>query len=328
MNKEYNYFEFYQVFNYERGRRLITQNQVSGDTAYISSTALNNGLDNYITPPGYMVVHENRLTLSNSGSVGYLFYHDYEFVASDHVTVIGLKNRDLNKYIAMFLKPIFEKIKYRYNFGREISNDRISKEKIYLPIDDYGKPDWAYMENYVKSLEHKVQFKKVKTKNKQSFNKLDISNWSDNFKVGEIFDCATTSHLIGTEINGKGETLYVTRSAFNNGVSDSIENDNYELNEGNCITIGAEGLFAFYQSEQFVAGIKVYTLKHNKLNKYNALFICSILNKNVYRYSYGRARVLDKIKEENILLPLDNVGEPDWQFMENHIKNTPYGDLI
>ncbi len=132
MNKQYKYFKFCQVCEFRRGRRLTTQNQISGDIAYISSTAHNNGVDNYISPPDYMVIHNNKMTLSNSGSVGYLFYHDYEFVASDHVTVIWLKNRELTKHIAIFFKPIFEKIKYRYNFGREISNDRLKKEKIYL----------------------------------------------------------------------------------------------------------------------------------------------------------------------------------------------------
>jgi hypothetical protein len=87
-------------------------------------------------------------------------------------------------------------------------------------------------------------------------------------------------------------------------------------------------LFAFYQEEKFVTGVKVYTIRHKKLNKYNALFICSILNKNIYKYSYGRARILDKIKEEDILLPINKYKEIDWEYMENYIKSLPYGDLI
>jgi len=328
MNKEYKYFDFCQIFDYQRGRRLITQNQISGDIAYISSTALNNGLDNFITPPNYMVIHKNRMTLSNSGSVGYLFYHDYEFVASDHVTVIWLRNKELNKYIAVFLKPIFEKIKYRYNFGREISNDRIVKEKIYLPINSNGDPDWEYVENYIQSLEQKVKFNKINTKNESKHLPIDMSNWKDDFKVEKVFVCDTTPHVIAFNVIGQGEIPFVTRSAFNNGVADFISDDNYQINQGNCITIGAEGLYAFYQNEPFVAGVKVYTLRHEKLNKYNGLFICTVLNKNVYKYNYGRARILDKIKEETILLPTTQDGSPDWQFMEDYIKNLPFGDLI
>ena len=53
-----------------------------------------------------------------------------------------------------------------------------------------------------------------------------------------------------------------------------------------------------------------------------------ILNLEDYRYSYGRARILNKLKKETIKLPVDSNGKPDWQFMENYIKSLPYGDRI
>ena len=88
-----NWFDFNEVFEYSRGTRLIEEKQVPGEVAYISSTKKNNGISSYISPPDNMVIYENQMTLSNSGSVGYLFFHEYPFVASDHVTVIGLKDQ-------------------------------------------------------------------------------------------------------------------------------------------------------------------------------------------------------------------------------------------
>jgi type I restriction enzyme M protein len=147
-------FDFHQVFKFERGKRLVTLDQSDGDIAYISSTKINNGIDNYILPPDYMKVYNNAMTINNSGSVGYVFYHSYNFVCSDHCTVISIldKNILLNIYIALFLKPIIESIKPKYNFAREISDYRLTKEKISLPVDKRGNPDWKYMENYIKSL--------------------------------------------------------------------------------------------------------------------------------------------------------------------------------
>jgi len=324
-NKNFRYFSFGDVFEYKRGRRLVSSNQIPGDIAYISSTAVNNGVDNYITPPEYMTVYKNKLTLSNSGSVGCLFYHDYDFVASDHVMVIWPKNIILNKYISMFLKPIFEAIKYKYNFGREINEERLSGETLFLPVDSNGNPDWKYMEEYIKDLIKKINFEKIPTNNKTK-KVSNISTWRD-FLIGDIFECSTTSHLIGTFIE-KGDIPYVTRSSYNNGVSEFITNDNYAVNEANCITIGAEGGVAFYQEIPFVAGIKIYTLRHKRLNKYNALFICTLLNANTYKYSYGRARILDKLKKECIKMPVDAQGKPDWDYMEKYIKSLPYADLI
>lgn len=64
------------------------------------------------------------------------------------------------------------------------------------------------------------------------------------------------------------------------------------------------------------------------MNKYIAMFICTILDMEKYRYNYGNARILDKIKEEKIKLPAGKDGEPDFDFMENYIKSLPYSKMI
>ena len=69
-------------------------------------------------------------------------------------------------------------------------------------------------------------------------------------------------------------------------------------------------------------------MRRNNMNKYNGLFLATILNLEDYRYSYGRARILGKLKDEIIKLPVDKEGNPDWQFMEDYIKSLPYGDRI
>jgi len=149
------------VFDISRGKRLVKLDQIDGNVAYISSTKKNNGIDNYILPPDFMIVYRNALTLNNSGSVGYSFYHSYKFVASDHCTVIQIKDKrtKLNKYISLFLKPIIESMENKYNFAREINNERLEKEKILLPVTDNKTPDWDYMENYIKELSKEIEYK-------------------------------------------------------------------------------------------------------------------------------------------------------------------------
>lgn len=155
-------FDFNKVFKNKRGTRHIKLNQIQGNVPYISSTKENNGIDNYITPPEDMIVYENAMTINNSGSVGYAFYHNYSFVNSDHCTVFWIKDKsiDLNVYIGVFLRPIVEAFgKSKYNFGREISDERLAKENIRLPIDDKGRPDWEFMERYIKSLPYSSSIK-------------------------------------------------------------------------------------------------------------------------------------------------------------------------
>lgn len=134
----------------QRGKRLTKENQISGNKPYVSSTALNNGVDNYIGNSSGVRTFSNCLTVANSGSVGSCFFHQYEFVASDHVT--HLKNDNFSEYTYLFIASIVNRFSEKYNFNREINDLRISREKLMLPINVNDCPDYEYMEQYIKNL--------------------------------------------------------------------------------------------------------------------------------------------------------------------------------
>ena len=146
-------FCFDEIFAYERGKRYKKADHTSGKIPYISSSAFNNGIDDYVSPPSYMKIYTNKLTLANSGSVGTCFYHPYSFVASDHCMVIWLKNRELNTHTALFLRAIFEKLKPKYAFDKEINNARLRAEKFTLPIYANDEIAFEYIESFIKALQ-------------------------------------------------------------------------------------------------------------------------------------------------------------------------------
>lgn len=120
---------------------------------YVSSTALNNGIDNYIANSHSVRIFDNCLSVANSGSVGATFYHSYKFVASDHIT--HLKNDSMNEYVYLFISTLANRLSEKYNFNREINDKRISKEKIMLPVNQNKEPDYEYMEQYIINLKQK-----------------------------------------------------------------------------------------------------------------------------------------------------------------------------
>ena len=158
---------------------------------------------------------------------------------------------------------------------------------------------------------------------------VDTSAWGE-FVVGELFECNTTKTFYPNKSElPPGNTPYITRSTYDNGISDYYDDiDNEFTIEGNCLTIGAEGGIAFWQPKPFIAGVKVYTIRHPQLNELTALFVASLLNANSANYSYTNARVLAKIKAESIKLPLKSSADPsnftqediDWNYMENFMK--------
>ncbi len=137
----------------QRGKRLIKENQVEDQKPYVSSTASNNGVDNFIGNKTGVRIFSDCLTIANSGSVGSSFYHPYEFVASDHVT--HLQNSLFSKFVYLFIATQTNRLSGKYNFNREINDKRISRDKIMLPTNDNGEPDYGFMAQYMMNLEYK-----------------------------------------------------------------------------------------------------------------------------------------------------------------------------
>lgn len=153
-NKEWEEFFLTEIFStIQRGRRLTKSNQKSGNIPYISSTSMNNGVDNFIGNKTNVRIFSDCLTIANSGSVGASFYQPYKFVASDHVT--HLKKENMSKYVYMFISTLTNRFSEKYNFNREINDARISREKIMLPVNKKNQPDFEYMEQYMKNITYK-----------------------------------------------------------------------------------------------------------------------------------------------------------------------------
>lgn len=149
---EWKEFNFNDVFRkIQRGKRLKKDDHIEGDVPYISSTSLNNGLDQFIGNEDKVRKFKNNITLANSGSVGSCFYHEYEYIASDHVTSLTLDKAD--KYIYLFMATMIKRLEEKYSFNREINDKRIRKEKFILPADKNGNPHWDYMSKFMQKLE-------------------------------------------------------------------------------------------------------------------------------------------------------------------------------
>lgn len=153
LNKEWKEFFISEIFEkIQRGKRLIKEHQREGKLPYVSSRASNNGVDNFIGNEIGVRKYDNCLSLANSGSVGACFYEPYEFIASDHVT--HLKG-NYSKYVYLFMSCMLNRLSEKYNFNREINDTRIKREKIFLPVNSNGEPDYEFMHNYMLYLEQK-----------------------------------------------------------------------------------------------------------------------------------------------------------------------------
>lgn len=173
--------------------------------------------------------------------------------------------------------------------------------------------------------------------------KLDITNWKE-FKLGYLIDAKTGTvtgtglfnivnstayhgkDIIETDINNSNCLNYVTRSKFNNGVKCKvINNDKYIVNPGGTISFGAENGNFFYQKEPYITGNKMYYIDTSSLSELANLFLKSILEATfTANYSFSDGMIPTRIFDENIKLPVDSNGNPDWKYMETYMKQIEF----
>lgn len=146
---EWKQFKLAELFDLKKGKRLTKAQMHPGFTPFIGAIDGNNGVSGYV---GQMPIHEgNTITVSYNGSVAEAFYQSEHFWASDDINVLYPKF-ELTSNVALFLTTIIRREKYRYNYGRKWHLERMSQSEIRLPVTAEGKPDWEFMENYIKTL--------------------------------------------------------------------------------------------------------------------------------------------------------------------------------
>ncbi|WP_081447013.1 restriction endonuclease subunit S [Anaerococcus lactolyticus] len=187
----------------------------------------------------------------------------------------------------------------------------------------------------------------TKNYNNISYN-LNIDLWKE-FKVKDIFN---VKYGVNLELNKCIEVNnginFVSRTAENNGVSAIVELiDDVIPQKPGLLTVAGGGsvLSTFLQNKEFYSGRDLYTLESKEeLSDLVKLFLTTIIEKNKYKYNYGRQA--NKTLPDLILeLPIKRNSDdnpiidknrtyssdgyiPDWDFMEKYIKSLPFGDKI
>ena len=119
----------------------------SGAHPYITTQATNNGVGGFYSH----ATEDGGVIAVDSAVVGCCTYQAKRFSASDHVEKLTPKFR-MTAPVAMFLVTVLNMEQYRYNYGLKRAQKRLRRETLGLPCTAEGRPDWAYMERYVRGL--------------------------------------------------------------------------------------------------------------------------------------------------------------------------------
>ena len=153
--KEWMPFSISSVFEIESGCDIYDKDRKIGNIPYITSSAENNGIKYFISNmnPTY---EANIIAVNRNGSVGYAFYHKYPALFSNDCRKLKMIacSRN-NEAVSLFMTAQIMQQKEKYNYSLKMGTKRLSKQKIMLPVDSKGNPDYPYMEQYVRNIFYK-----------------------------------------------------------------------------------------------------------------------------------------------------------------------------
>lgn len=324
-----NLFDLYSSKNSLDKSKIINSDDQPKIYNYVSRSDTNNGINFKICKQNVDINKGHCLTIGLDTQTS--FYQEHDFYTSQNIQILRIKD-NCSKYTYLFLSSIIKLIiKNKFQWGGNGATlGRLKKLSIKLPADDSGNPDWIYMGNYIKYLIEKDNLDMMELS--KSFNdnhyELNFSTWKS-FKIKDIFYSKNIKKISKTP-NTIGDIPFVTSQSTNNGIKTYINIVKSLVYPKNCITISTNGncFDCFYHDYDIATNTDVEILYNKNLNKYNGLFLITILNKQSKKYDYGRKPKNGIVWETTIKLPVDLKGNPNWEYMTNYIKSLPYSKYL
>ena len=322
------------LFDITSTKSGIDKNKLNIDVGlipYITRTDMQNGINMFITDKQnnrYNIDEGNVITIGLDTQT--VFYQPTAFYTGQNIQV--LRNNNLNKYTAMFIIPSIKIQMQKFNWGGNGATlGRLNRTRLILPINSQGQPNWQFMEDYIKQ-EQKQQVQKIIDYYERKLVELagdvvglDKVEWKT-FKLGDIFDLVTKSSkgLNHLEKNTSDGISYVGATNRNNGVLDFVKRKENLIYSGNAIAFirNGEGSMGYsvYKKEDFIASQDITVGYNQYLNEYNAKFITTIADQVRGKYNFGYKRNQERLKRETLVLPSDEKGNPNFQYMSDFVK--------
>ncbi|MQM66964.1 restriction endonuclease subunit S [Segatella copri] len=320
-------FVISDIFTISPGKRLTKAVMKVGKRPFIGATDSNNGITAWVDNTNESL-DKLVLGVNYNGSVVETFFHPYECIFSDDVKRLHLKNGITSYHVMLFLKTMIIQQKVKFEYGYKFNEKRMKRQKILLPVTDEDSPDWQFMEEYMRRKEILLLKPTIEKLCKQLIlrenlggGKLCLHQWKP-FLITEIFTEIQRGKRLKKADHTEGTVPYVSSTALNNGVDGFIGNEGSIRIFDDCITIANSGSVgsAFFHQYEFVASDHVTQLKRKGLDKYAYLFMLPIINRLSEKYCFNREINDKRIKRERILLPVNNKGEIDFEFMSSFMQ--------
>ena len=295
---------------------------INGEYDFIGRTSTNNGVQGKLNKLNFEPNDKETYSVSQIGD-NVCQYRENKWYSSQNIFILTPLNDEMNKahkfittLMTNTLKAVYGEDAYSHYPTLKTLKQMILK----LPIDSKGNPDWQYMEDYMRNIEVRVSdsISKLESAQRVENSKIDVSGWGD-FRIGDLFTQERGKESSPNRVED-GTLPMVNEINTNNGIAKFGKSSNVIL--GNCITVSVNyATNVFYQKNDFCASVNILVIRNTNMNEYSGKFIAGILSRNNLKYDYTNKISKDRLNDEFIKLPVDSKGNPDWQYMEDYMRN-------
>ena len=172
--KEWDEFFIGDLFEVSRPKSRNKDDYDFGNTPFVASGALNNGVMKCCDAK-----QDEQLDAGNCITVspvdGSTFYQPMDFLGRGGAgsSILMLRSDWLNLYLGQFIARTVRQTCSKYTYGHMGNKDSIKRERIMLPVDDTGEPDYAYMEQYAKNMMLRKYQQYLEFINRQNVTEVD-----------------------------------------------------------------------------------------------------------------------------------------------------------
>lgn len=345
-DREWKIFNFSDVFDIQGGfYNKKPPKEKNGTIPFLGASGFNNGITEFYTLDTIKnnsktgsgknekieqkIYKGNCICVANNGvGTGSSFYQVVDFTCSHDVNPLYLKNYTLNENIALFLIPCIKAQKMCFEYSRKWRPSRMKNSKFMLPTKDGINPDWEFMDEYISAQKRDKKNSCTKYINDR-LNEIKYRNipllkeksWRT-FFLSDICYIESGQDIYADE-RKEGDIPYLSSGSQNNGVGYFVSNSNQTL-EANAISINRNGSvgYAFYHKYPalYSNDCRKLKLKEHR-NEYVSLFITNQIMQQKDKYNYGYKMGTGRLQKQLILLPINDMDEPDYEYMEQYIKN-------
>lgn len=303
------------------------------------------------------VIPANTITIDMFGNA---FFRDHRYKMVTHARVFALIPKfRMNTEIGLYIVSQFSKYNKLFSYNDMCSFKKIREYKIFLPVVESPDPDheytvddidWQYMQDRITELEQDRiteleayliasglddyeltdEDREILSLSSKSASYQGGTDEADSkygqvrfrrFKASSFFEIKKGKRLTKADMI-EGDINFIGSSAINNGLTARVGNTEH-LHPGNTITVSYNGSVGevFFQEESFWASddVNVWYPKFES-SRESIEYVMTVIKKCRTKYSYSAKWTLDKMKEEDLLLPVDSNNEINFDYMERYIR--------